>query len=340
VRLIPVLALVVMALAGLGAASLPGQAPPAAGPAQIGLQPYVETIPGTELTIEMVPIPGGSFLLGSPEDEADRSPDEGPPVQVSVGPFWMAKHEVTWDLYDAFRHTGKADSGKDFDTDDPESSDVDAVTRPTKRYGDESFGFGKGQQPVIGMSYHAAMEFTRWLSSVTGKAYRLPTEAEWEYACQAGTTTAYSFGDDESALDDYGWYADNSDFQPQPVGEKEPNPWGVHDLHGNVAEFCLDHYDAEAYAAVDAGAEGPVVLPTEKRYPHVVRGGSWDDDPPMLRCAARYQSSPKWSKRDPQQPKGIWWHTDASYVGFRVVRALEEDERLKGLRSQITRDSP
>jgi formylglycine-generating enzyme required for sulfatase activity len=102
----------------------------------------------------------------------------------------------------------------------------------------------------------------------------------------------------------------------------------------------LDHYGAEAYAAIEAGAEGPVVLPTEKRYPHAVRGGSWDDDPPALRCNARYQSSPSWSKRDPQQPKGIWWHTDAPYVGFRVVRAVEEDERLVGVRSQISRESP
>jgi formylglycine-generating enzyme required for sulfatase activity len=261
-------------------------------------------------------------------------------VEVKVAPFWMSKTEVTWDLYDAFRSTGKADSGKDLETEPASEADVDAVTRPTKRYGDESFGFGKGSQPVVGISYHAAMEFARWLSSVTGRTYRLPTEAEWEYACQAGTTTAYSFGDDPAGLDEHAWYADNSDFQPQPVGQKKANPWGLHDLHGNVMEFCLDHYDAEAYAAIEPGATGPVVLPTERRYPHAVRGGSWDDDPPALRCNARYQSSPSWSKRDPQQPKGIWWHTDAPYVGFRVVRAVEEDERLLGLRSQITRESP
>jgi len=306
-----------------------------AGP---GLQPYAEPIPGTDLAVEMRPIPGGTFLLGSPEDEVDRAPDEGPAVEVEIAPFWMSTFEVTWDLYDAFRNTGTADSGKDMGADTP--ADVDAVTRPTKRYGDESFGFGKGSQPVVGISYHSAMEFARWLSSVTGRAYRLPTEAEWEYACQAGTTTAYSFGDDPAQLDDYGWYADNSDFQPQPVGTKKANPWGVHDLHGNVMEFCLDHYDAEAYAAVEPGAVGPVVLPTDRRYPHAVRGGSWDDDPPALRCNARYQSSPSWSKRDPQQPKGIWWHTDAPYVGFRVVRAVEEDERLQDVRSQITRESP
>jgi formylglycine-generating enzyme required for sulfatase activity len=337
VRLIPALALVCVALAGPGADVLPAPELPAASPAQEDLQPYVETIPGTELTIEMVPIPGGSFQLGSPEDETDRSADEGPPVEVSVGPFWMAKYEVTWDLYDAFRATGRTDSATDADSGD--ILEVDAVTRPTNRYGDESFGFGKGRRPVVGISHHAAMEFARWLSVITGKAYRLPTEAEWEYACEAGTTSAYSFGDDPSELDTYAWYADNSDFETQPVGRKLPNPWGVHDLHGNVAEFCLDHYDAEAYSRVEPGTKLPVVLPTAQRYPHVVRGGSWDDEPPMLRCAARHHSSPSWSKRDPQQPKGIWWHTDASYTGFRVVRAVEEDERLKGIRSQITSDS-
>ena len=236
-------------------------APPARGLDQ----PYTETIPGSDVTLEMVPVPGGTFLLGSPEDEADRAPDEGPAVEVKVAPFWMSKFEVTWDLYDAFRNTGRSDSGRDLETDTP--ADVDAVTRPTKRYGDESFGFGKGSQPVVGISYHSAMEFARWLSSVTGKAYRLPTEAEWEYACQAGTTTAYSFGDDPAALEEHGWYADNSDFQPHPVGQKEANPWGLHDLHGNVMEFCLDRYDAEAYAAIESGAVGPVVLPTGAALP-------------------------------------------------------------------------
>ncbi len=337
-RFIPCLVSLAAALVRAGTALLPAQEPPAAGPTGVDFLPYSETIPGTDLTIEMAPIPGGTFLLGSPPGEADRSPDEGPPVEVSVGPFWMASHEVTWDLYDAFRGSTKADSAKDPEPNEPE--EVDAVTGPTNRYGDESFGSGKGQRPVGGISYPAAMEFARWLSVTTGKAYRLPTEAEWEYACQAGTTTAYSFGDDVAQLDDHGWYAYNSDFQTKPVGEKAPNPWGVYDLHGNVAEFCLDHYDPEAYSGIEPGSTLPVVLPSERRYPHVVRGGSWDDDPPVLRCAARTASNAKWSRRDPQQPKGIWWHTDASYVGFRIVRAVDEDERLQGIRSKITRESP
>ncbi len=312
--------------------------PPTVEPATTKHQSYVEPIPGTELGIEMVAVPGGRFRLGSPEGEASRSPDEGPAVEVAVGPFWMAKLEITWDLYDAFRLTGKADSGKDEGTET--ALDADAVTRPTKRYGDESFGFGKGSRPVVGLTHHAAMEFARWLSGATGKTYRLPTEVEWEYACRAGTTSAYSVGDDPAGLERQSWYAENSDFLTQPVGTKASNPWGIHDMHGNVAEICLDHYETEAYARIEPGTMLPIVLPSERRYPHVVRGGSWDDDAPALRCAARAASTPDWSRRDPQQPKGIWWHTDSSWVGFRVVRAVEEDERLRGLRSKITRASP
>ena len=110
-------------------------------------------------------------------------------------------------------------------------------------------------------------------------------------------------------------------------------------MHGNVAEWVVDHYDAGFYAKTPAGALEPVVLPTERRYPYVVRGGSWDDPPARLRSAARRASSEDWNRRDPQSPQSIWWHTDATFVGFRVVRALEEEDKLKGLRSTITRDS-
>ena len=209
---------------------------------------------------------------------------------------------------------------------------ADAVTRPTPPYADVTFGFGHEGQPAICMTHHAAMEYCRWLSAKTGKIYRLPTEAEWEYACRAGTTTAYSFGDDPAKLDEYAWCVDNAE-QPQPVGKKKPNPWGLHDMHGNVAEWCLDHYVADIYStlAKDPLTIRPVVLPDRRRsiptWPAAARGTTTPD---RLRSAARRASDLDWSVQDPQRPQSIWWHTDATFVGFRVVRPLEEQENPQG----------
>jgi len=317
----------------------------ASDPAQSGetpaeMKPYIETIPGAKVTFEMVPIPGGAFLMGSPDSEPNRSSDEGPQHQVTVGAFWMGKTEVTWDEYDLFAFGQDIEKKQPINAPGEQSKGApDALTHPTPPYADETFGYGKGRQPVISITHHAAMEYCRWLSAKTGKTYRLPTEAEWEYACRAGSKTAYSFGDDVKKLGEYAWYLDNSDGRPHPVGMKKPNPWGLHDMHGNVAEWCLDHYDKDFYSRLNQ-ALNPVLLPTEKRYPHVVRGGSWDDKPQALRSAARRASHKDWSRRDPQNPQSIWWHTEATFVGFRVVRPLEEQKELKGLRSKVTKSSP
>jgi formylglycine-generating enzyme required for sulfatase activity len=319
--------------------------PPAAAAEALGrtpqMKPYVETVPGTEVRFEMAPIPGGSFVMGSPASEQGRAADEGPQHEVSIRPFWMGVTEVTWDEYDLFAFSLDLKKDRPAAGERP-SVGVDAVTRPTPPYADESFGYGKGRQPVISITHHAAMEYCRWLSAKTGKTYRLPTEAEWEYACRAGSKSAYSFGGDAKGLADHAWYAANSDGQPHAVGQKRPNRWGLFDMHGNVAEWCVDQYGKDFYASFRrAGAAlSPVLLPDERRYPHVVRGGSWDDDAPLLRSAARRASRREWSRRDPQRPQSIWWHTDAITVGFRVVRPLEEQEGLKGLRSKITRQSP
>ena len=285
------------------------------------MKPYAEPIEHTDLEIEMVPIRGGTFLMGSPEEEADRNDDEGPQREVTISPFWMGKYEITWDQYDAW--------GEEIDqlrrkmlSIKPNARDelVDGVSKPTEPYTDMSFGMGKGDFPAICMTQHAARTFCQWLSAKTGRYYRLPTEAEWEYACRAGTTTAYSFGDDPDDLEDHAWYFDNSDDAYQEVGQKEPNPWGLYDMHGNVAEWVLDQYD-EGFYAESQQSRDPLHVPS-KLYPRVVRGGGWDDDREMLRSAAREGSSDDWKDQDPQLPRSIWYHTDALGVGFRVVRPL------------------
>jgi formylglycine-generating enzyme required for sulfatase activity len=297
------------------------------------MKPYTEVIPTTDIKFDMVPIPGGTFIMGSPPDEENRQEDEGPQFTAQIAPFWMGKHEVTWDEYDLFRK-------KPPSTPPPGQSEADrladAVSRPTPPYADETFGMGRKGQPVICITHHAAMEYCRWLSLKTGKIYRLPTEAEWEYACRAGTTTPYSFGD--GPIEDYAWYVENAE-KPQKVGKKKPNPFGLYDMHGNVAEWVLDHYEKDAYAkfAQQNPAIGPVVLPDAREYPYVARGGSWDDDPEMLRSAARRASNLDWSQQDPQRPQSIWWHTDATFVGFRIVRPFEEQENLRGLKSQVVK---
>ena len=299
---------------------------------------YTESVTGTAVKFDMVAIPGGSFVMGSPAGEAGRGADEGPAHEVRIAPFWMERTETTWDEYDAFAFAQAIAAAANPARATPPSG-ADAITRPTPPYADESFGFGKGRQPVISVQYHAAMEYCRWLSEKTGKTYRLATEAEWEYAARAGSQTAYGFGPGGGAVGEFAWFAGNSGGRPHPVGQKKPNSWGLFDMHGNVAEWVLDHYDAQQYAKVPPGTSGPVVLPDDRRYPYVVRGGSWEDAAPRLRSAARRASSEAWNRRDPQSPQSIWWHTDATFVGFRVVRAVEEQDSLKGVRSRITRDS-
>jgi formylglycine-generating enzyme required for sulfatase activity len=173
------------------------------------------------------------------------------------------------------------------------------------------------------MTQHAANKYCEWLSGKTGHYYRLPTEAEWEYACRAGTTTKYSFGDDESQLGQYAWFEKNSDFKYQKVGRKKPNPWGLYDMHGNVTEWTLDGYDPAAYQKFAGSvATEPFVRGTTP-YPLVARGGSWDDASDRLRSAWRTNSIKEWKQQDPQLPKSIWYLTDAQFLGFRIVRPLK-----------------
>ncbi len=332
------ISLIVASLLGLVVLSSPATADP---PSTAELKPYTEAIPGTDLKFDLLPIPAGTFTMGSPPAEPKRAEDEGPQHAVEVGAFWMGKYEVTWDEYDQFAFSmdlkKKKRENVDLTTQPDTEKASDAVTRPTPPYADETFGFGRKGQPVICITHHSAMEYCRWLSAKTGKVYRLPTEAEWEYACRAGTKTAYSFGDDASKLGDYAWYVENAE-KPQPIGKKKPNPWGLYDMHGNVSEWCLDRYVPDIYSTFTKGpVKGPVVLPTAAEYPYVARGGSWDDDAEGLRSATRRASNLEWSVQDPQRPQSIWWHTDATFVGFRIVRPLEEQDNLKGVKSLVVK---
>ena len=280
------------------------------------LAKYTETLPNTKITFDMMPVPAGEFLMGSPASEAGRNADEGPQHKVALKAFYIGAREVTWAEYDEFAFSLDLQRKRKLGLTGPKDAG-DAVSRPTPPYADESWGWGKDAQPVIGITQHAATKYCEWLSARTGKKYRLPTEAEWEYAARAGTTTAYSFGDDAAAIGDYAWLKSNSDEQPRVGGQKKPNPWGLFDMHGNAAEWTRDLYAADFYAK--SPAADPVNDPGKALYPHVVRGGSWDDEPARLRSAARRSSIEAWSRRDPQNPKSVWWHTDATFVGFRVV---------------------
>lgn len=296
------------------------------GPEEKG---YIQNIPGTPEVIEMAFIPGGTFSMGSPKSEQGHFGDEGPQHLVEVAPFWMGKFEITWDLYELFISRGidkkrpATVSGKEVEI------DVAAVSGATQPYTEMSFGMGVEGYPAICMTQLAAVKFCEWLSAMTGNFYRLPTEAEWEYACRAGTKTAYSFGDNPSNLDIYAWHEGNSGGAYHKVGQKEPNPWGLYDMHGNVSEWTLDQYVPTVYnTRKRKTVDNPLQTPT-KTYPRVVRGGAWSDKPNRLRSAARRPSSKKWKKRDPQIPKSLWWHTDAPFVGFRVVRPLETPSPLE-----------
>lgn len=280
-----------------------------------------------DVTVDMVAIEGGTFKYG---------PADGAQPEVRVEPFWMAKTEVVWALYRIYMENGDSRNKDGSLNKDGDVYSAEAVTFPTEEplpkiisqptppYVPMHFEMGDGYSadyPAVGMTQHAASKFCEWLSAQTGHYYRLPTEAEWEYACRAGTTTKYSFGDDPAQLGDYAWYFENSEFEYQPVGQKKANPWGLHDMHGNVAEWCLDAFESQVSGKLESGTKSPLFLSTQ-RYPRVVRGGHWDGDADTLTSSSRVGSHPSWKVQDPQIPKSIWYHTDAPWLGFRIVRPL------------------
>ena len=275
---------------------------------------YEQTIPGSSLKFKMVPIKGGSFKMGSPENETGRDEDEGPQKVFSISPFWMAAVEVTHDEFDIFF--------KDVNT--SQNSGTDAITRPSPQYVDLSWDMGReGGFPVNSMQQRTALMYCRWLYNKTGIFYRLPTEAEWEYACRAGSSAKYFFGNNENDLGKYAWYNKNSNAPYHKVGQLQPNAFGLYDMLGNVAEWVLDQYDENYFTRLKDVSIDPELKPAS-RHPRLLKGGSYSDEAVELRCADRTKWLPEWNRRDPQIPKSKWWLTDAPFAGFRVVRPFKQ----------------
>jgi formylglycine-generating enzyme required for sulfatase activity len=231
---------------------------------------------GSTATLHMVPIPPGEVLI------TDAAAPGGH-RSVKVGPFWISQTEVTWDLFDVYVY--RLD---EMDLDKP--ADADAVTRPSKPYLPPDRGFGHAGYPAISIAHQSAEQFCVWLSSKTGRSFRLATEAEWQHACKG-----YPIAD-EMPVDALAWHAGNAEGKTHPVGQKLANSFGLYDMLGNVAEWT-------------EGLDGKPVT----------RGGSFADAPQTLSWEARASYSRAWQARDPQIPKSKWWLSDGPFVGFRVV---------------------
>ena len=301
---------------------------------------FTETVPGTSISFDMVAIQGGNFLMGSPPDEPFREEDEGPQKNVEVSPFFMGRLEVSWDEFLAFYNQTAAEGRQDniYATN---LGEVDAITGPTPPWGLPDQGWGMGSRPAITMTWHAANTYCKWLTAITGKTYRLPTEAEWEYAARGGTTGPYFFegnprnfsgdrlwnrifGVDTTVINTYVIYDENSQARTQLPGSVRPNPFGLEHMLGNVYEFCADWYAPDAYEMNPDG----VVDPTgpDSGTERVIRGGSFSSDASEVRVAARsHTRHAQWQMTDPQIPKSLWWYTDSREVGFRVVCEWDPD---------------
>ena len=276
---------------------------------------YSEKIPNSDLSIEMIFIQGGEYTMGNKNSN----------VNTQISSFWMSKYEITWEIYNLFMEFDQ--SNKSEYIIDGDTIKVDGISKPTTPYTDMTFGMGYEGFPAVNMTHFAASKFCKWLSLITGNYYRLPTEAEWEYACRSGTSSDYYYGDDISLIDEYSWNKNNSDNSYQRVGQKIPNKWGLHDMLGNVSEWVADSYDDNIFKSKKLKKD-PFIF-SESKYPKVYRGGSWNDEPSSLLTHKRFYSDNSLQKRDPQIPKSQWWNTDAPNIGFRIVRVNKDDSESR-----------
>ncbi|WP_442481375.1 formylglycine-generating enzyme family protein [Aeoliella sp. SH292] len=333
---------------------------PASGPAvevEGGFMvPYTERVPGTEIDIEMIPVPGGEFTFGSSADDEARGEFELDEVKVKLPPFWIAKHELTWGAYwpymklnDDFaklqeikqkltdKDASKAEAAKGVVAASPaiaaaietQVEPVDGITAPTPLYDPgTTYEFGQEEKlPAATMTPYAAMQYSKWLSATTGTQYRLPTEAEWEYAARAGSKNVYPGGDDASNIGDFAWYTDNSDYSTHEVGALAPNAWGLYDMFGNVAEMVIDEYNEELERPEGKTLSWAEAVNWAKSNDmRICRGGFFDAEADACRVTSRfYTEEAVWKGSDPNAPLSPWWFADypSSGVGMRLVRSYE-----------------
>jgi len=278
---------------------------------------YSEKIPNSDLSIDMIFIRGGEYTMGNKKSN----------LNTQISSFWMSKYEITWDIYQLFVDESFENNDLIIKTKN-DIITIDGFSGPTVPYTDMSFGMGKEGFPAVNMTHFAASRFCQWLSSVTGNLYRLPTEAEWEYACKAGSNNEYSYGNNIDSLSFYAWYKENSNQKYHKVGLKKPNKWGLNDMLGNVSEWVADSYDNNIFKSKKLRKD-PFIF-NESKYPKVYRGGSWNNDPTYLLTHKRFYSDNSLQKRDPQIPKSQWWNTDAPDIGFRIVRVNKKDSESLG----------
>jgi sulfatase modifying factor 1 len=298
----------------------------------VEFEDFTETIPFSAVDFNMKAIPGGTFTMGSSEGDKFADSDELPAREVTVDQFFMSEIEVSWDEYLTW-YAQTAAEGRT--TDIGVLDGVDGITGATPPYGNPDQGWGKSKRPAITMTFYAVEKYCEWLSLVTGKTYRLPTEAEWEYAARGGTNSSYYFegdvkdyaeigfksklfGADTSVINSHAIYLTNSGGKSQVPNMVKANPFGLKNMLGNVAEFCQDIYLSDAYSKNAGPQNNPIVL--NGGVEHVVRGGSFLSDALQLRIADRNKTNHDgWMKTDPQIPKSLWWYSDCYHVGFRIV---------------------
>lgn len=281
---------------------------------------YIQKIEGTAVSFKMVPIKGGKFTLGAVKKDKKKEADELPNKNVEISSFWMGAFEVTQKEFLLF-----TDRTSDILPNGEQNPLV--ISRPSSPYEDPSKGLGDDDmKPTVGLTQYGALSYCRWLYNRTGVFYRIPTEAEWEFAAKAGTETPYFFGKKAKELEKYAWYKKNGADQLHKVGLKEPSPNGLYDIYGNVAEWCLDQYYADFYTTIKDGEKDPRGMP-DALYPRSVRGGSFLDEESGCRSSNRDTSTDVWKERDPQLPQSFWWNTDSEFVGFRLVRPLVQPSK-------------